>query len=130
MLAAHNAVRARVGVPGLVWSEPLAAAAQSWARSLIESRAFFHRPNDQYGENLYAITGGTASPGDVVSAWAAEAAGYNNASNTCANVCGHYTQLVWRGTRELGCAVAHGPGREVWVCEYNPPGNVVGFRAY
>jgi pathogenesis-related protein 1 len=130
MLDAHNAVRARVGVPPLEWSPQLAAVAQSWANQLIATRRFAHSQNGRYGENLYTISGSAASPAQVVAAWADEARGYNVATNSCAGVCGHYTQVVWRATRSVGCAVAGEPGREVWVCEYDPPGNVVGYRPY
>jgi pathogenesis-related protein 1 len=130
MLVAHNAVRAQVGDPPLSWSPRLAAAAQEWAEHLIATAGFYHRPGDRYGENLYTISGGAASPRQVVDAWAAEAQDYDVRSNTCAGVCGHYTQIVWRATRWLGCAVATDPEREVWVCEYDPPGNVVGYRPY
>ncbi len=130
MLDAHNAVRARVGVPPLVWSGQLAAAAQEWANYLVASGTFSHRTGDRYGENLYAMTGGYVSPDQVVYAWAEEARGYDVRTNACAGVCGHYTQIVWRTTRALGCAVALGRGRQVWVCEYDPPGNVVGYRPF
>ncbi len=130
MLYAHNAVRARVGDPPLVWSTRLAAAAQDWARRLIFTDSFMHRAADPYGENLYAISGGAASPWQVVQAWAAEVRSYDVQSGTCSGMCGHYTQIVWRTTRYLGCAVAGDPEREVWVCEYDPPGNIVGVRPY
>jgi len=130
MLEAHNAVRARVGVPPLAWSAQLAAVAQDWADRLIATRTFAHRPDDRYGENLYAISGGAASPAQVVAAWAEEARGYDPRSNTCAGICGHYTQIVWRATHRVGCGVATDPEREVWVCDYDPPGNVVGFQPY
>jgi pathogenesis-related protein 1 len=102
----HNAVRTRVGVPPLEWSARLAQMAQDWANHLIETGALSHRPNNPYGENLYAISGGTASPVQVVGYWAEEARGYDLRSNTCAGVCGHYTQIVWGKTRAVGCAVA------------------------
>jgi hypothetical protein len=73
MLDAHNVVRSLVGVPPLIWSDQLAAVAQDWANYLIATNAFGHRPNNRYGENLYAITGGTASPPEVVKMWADEA---------------------------------------------------------
>jgi pathogenesis-related protein 1 len=130
MLYAHNAVRARVGDPPLAWSARLAAVAQNWAERLIFTDSFIHRPADAYGENLYTISGGTAAPSQVVQAWAAEARFYNGRSDSCSGVCGHYTQIVWRATRYLGCAVARDPEREVWVCEYDPPGNIVGYRPY
>jgi len=130
MLDAHNAVRARLGEPPLAWSPQLAAAAQDWANRLIRSGGFAHRPGNRYGENLYSISGGAASPRQVVDAWAGEARDYDIRSNRCAGMCGHYTQIVWRNTRSVGCAVATDAEREVWVCEYDPPGNVVGYRPY
>jgi hypothetical protein len=39
---------------------------------------------------------------------------------------GHYTQLIWPTTREVGCAVAKGQGNDVLVCRYAPAGNVYG----
>lgn len=130
MLDSHNAVRARVGVPPLTWSDTLAETAQDWADYLIATNTLFHSPDNQYGENLYAISGGTTSPNDVVAYWAREATGYDVRRDTCNGTCGHYTQLVWRKSREVGCAVATDNRREVWVCEYSPPGNVVGYRPY
>ena len=130
MLDAHNAIRARVGVPPLVWSDQLAQVAQDWANHLIATGGFSHRPNNRYGENIYTISGGIASPAQVVGYWAREARGYDVRSNTCSGVCGHYTQIVWGKTRAVGCAVATDRRREVWVCNYDPPGNIIGYRPY
>jgi pathogenesis-related protein 1 len=129
-LAAHNAVRARVGMAPLAWSDRLAARSQDWADTLLARKQFGHRPNSTYGENLFEITGATASAAQVVNAWAAESRDYDYNSNRCRGVCGHYTQIVWGATIEVGCAVARGRGREVWVCDYDPPGNWVGKRPY
>lgn len=130
MLAAHNAFRKHVGLRPLVWSDKLAAVAQSWADTLLRQRKFYHQPQASYGENLFEIQGGGATPDDVVHDWASESLDFDYASNRCHSQCGHYTQIVWRSTVEVGCAVARGGGREVWVCRYNPPGNVVGQRPY
>jgi pathogenesis-related protein 1 len=130
LLAAHNAVRARLGVASLVWSDRLAVLAQDWADKLLAHNQFAHRPNNRYGENLFEITGATASPEEVVNTWAAETRNYEYKSNTCHGECLHYTQIVWRDTREVGCGVARRGVREVWVCDYEPPGNVVGERPY
>jgi uncharacterized protein YkwD len=62
MLDAHNAVRAKVGVPPLVWSPELADVAQDWANHLIATGGLTHRPSNRYGENIYAISGGHATP--------------------------------------------------------------------
>jgi pathogenesis-related protein 1 len=130
MLAAHNAVRAAVQVPALAWSEKLAAVAQAWANTLFERRRFEHRPNSPYGENLFESSGPQSTPAEVTDDWATEADDYDYKANSCRGVCGHYTQLVWRGTREVGCAAAQGAGRQIVVCEYDPPGNRQGQRPW
>lgn len=130
MLAAHNEIRARIDEPPLRWSDRLAARAQDWASHLLRERQFYHRPHPVFGESLFDITGGRATPDEVVGGWAAEVHDYNYRANTCRSVCGHYTQIVWANTREVGCAVASDRVREVWVCNYDPPGNWIGQRPY
>jgi uncharacterized protein YkwD len=128
MLAAHNSVRARVHVPPLVWSDRLAEYARAWAARLLNENRFLHRMERVYGENLFEIAGARATPAQVVAAWDAEAGDYDYRSNKCRRVCGHYTQIVWASTERVGCGVARGARREIWVCDYDPPGNWVGKR--
>lgn len=130
MLAAHNAVRDQVAVPPLVWSTELSEYAQQWADTLLKKEGFSHRGQRRYGENLFEISGQYATPEEVVSAWAAEARSYNYKTNTCSRICGHYTQVVWRDTKTVGCGVARNKKRELWVCNYDPPGNIIGERPY
>jgi pathogenesis-related protein 1 len=131
LLAAHNAVRYRIGVPPLRWSERLAARSYESAITMVVYSQFRHTPRLPYGENLYEIRGGNASPAMVVDAWASEDVDYDYRWNRCrAEKCGHYTQIIWRDTTEVGCAMARSSFREVWVCQYSPPGNVVGQRPY
>jgi pathogenesis-related protein 1 len=129
-LSAHNAVRARLKIAPLTWSDKLADRAQQWADHLLAAKQFAHRPDSPYGENLFAIVGAPASPARVVGDWAAESKDYDYASNKCRKVCGHYTQIVWASTKAVGCAVARDSRREVWVCDYDPPGNWIGRRPY
>jgi len=130
MVYAHNEIRAQVGVPPLTWSDRLEEIAQDWANTLLSRREFSHRPNGKLGENLFAITGARSSSAEVIRAWADEARNYDYRSNRCRDVCGHYTQIVWRDTQKVGCAVARDNRREIWVCNYDPPGNWVGHRPY
>jgi uncharacterized protein YkwD len=130
MLAAHNAARAAVKTKPLVWSDKLAVAAQDWANVLIGRQGLVHQKKSKYGENMYELAGGKATPEAVVKVWTSESADYDYKSNRCRAACGHYIQVVWRDTKELGCAVARRGSREVWVCEYSPPGNYIGERPY
>ncbi len=130
MLAAHNAVRARLQLPPLRWSNDIAAYAQQWANYLEAHHEFQHRKQSTYGENLFMISGATTTPALVVKDWASEAKDYDYRSNSCRGVCGHYTQIIWRDTAEVGCAVSSASKRETWVCNYGPPGNIVGERPY
>ena len=130
ILAAHNKMRKSVGVSPLAWSDELQRFAQQWASTLISNGEFSHSRNRQYGQNLFEISDGSATAEDVVSAWAAESKNYDRKSNTCSGTCGHYTQIVWRDTKLLGCAFARNRSREVWVCDYEPYGNIIGQRPY
>lgn len=129
MLQAHNEVRGEAGIPALQWSRELAAYSQKWANSLIARNRTAHSTGSPYGENILA-TGLGSTPSLVVTEWASESRDYSYRTNTCKGDCGHYTQLVWRGTRKVGCAVAHNSRREVWVCSYDPPGNFKGEWPY
>jgi pathogenesis-related protein 1 len=130
MLAAHNALRSSLHLPPLAWSDKLAQAAQDWADTLIKEGKFHHPDKSPWGQNLLEAYRDDMPPALVVHEWAAEAANYDYRNNRCNGMCGHYTQLVWRDTKEVGCAVARKGDREVWACDYNPPGNYNGQRPY
>lgn len=133
LVAAHNQARQAVGVPQLQWSAELASTAQRWADKLRESRcAMRHSGAAGLGENLAWASGQSLTPSQVVGMWVGERRDYDAARNSCApgKVCGHYTQVVWRGTTHVGCGMASCGNSEVWVCNYTPPGNYVGQRPY
>ena len=147
MLKAHNRWRASAGVPPLTYSPELAASAQVWADNLKQNNQCHmqhSKPDNKYGENLFwasAIqwTDGKrelqkVKPKKVVDDWASERNDYDHARNRCAagKMCGHYTQVVWRTTTTVGCAVAvcGNTLEQIWVCQYQPPGNWVGQKPY
>jgi uncharacterized protein YkwD len=132
MLADHNQWRRDAGVPELAWSDSLAQSAQAWADHLAESCEMRHSQERDYGENLAWAAGRRLSPDRVVGLWGHEKKHYDLKNNRCAErqICGHYTQMVWADTREVGCGRAICGGAEVWVCHYYPEGNIPGDTPY
>ena len=147
---AHNRVRSKHNLPPLAWSDSLASYAQEWANQLADAKGcqMEHRPNggqfkQLHGENLYWASPKIWSDGrreaqdisinDVVGSWASEEKDYNYSNNSCApgKQCGHYTQIVWKSTTAVGCAVKQcGDSAQLWVCNYSPAGNYVGEKPY
>lgn len=109
----------------------------------------------RYGENL-AAAGGKPAPMTnaqwAVDGWAsevkcwtygtfgAEFGGTEKCDTQCyqslhSDGCGHYTAIIWGNTTEVGCGVAtcntsNGLTWDIWICNYSPPGNVVGQKPY
>ena len=147
-VAAHNKWRAEVGVTKkLGYSPALAVSAQAWADNLKQTnhcQMRHSKPDGKYGENLYwgsAVNWSDGrkelqkvSPEQVVDSWGRERADYDYAKNSCApgKMCGHYTQVVWRTTTTVGCAMAvcEDTKQQVWVCRYQPAGNWLGIKPY
>jgi uncharacterized protein YkwD len=120
---AHNRVRAKHCAGALTWSAKLAQVAQKWANSLRDKGCAFGHSNGSYGENLAAGTTGTLDPEAVVAMWYDEIAHYRFPDGGFSMQTGHFTQVVWRGTSQLGCGHSQCKGMDIWVCEYDPPGN-------
>lgn len=136
VLGEHNRERARAGVPRLVWSARLARDAQLWARQLAAEGWLRHGENLGAGENLWMGSAGYFAPETMIATFLEERGNYRH--GTFPNVSrtgdwqdvGHYTQVVWRNTREVGCAVARNARDDFLVCRYWPSGNWMGERPF
>lgn len=125
LLNAHNAYRAKHCVPGLTWSSQLAAEAQQWADA-CPSNGFKHSPGAWQGENGYGenLSWGTnQSAQGAVDNWYREISQYNFGAPAYSNAVGHFTQLIWRNSKQLGCGMSICNGMQYWVCRYSPTGN-------
>jgi hypothetical protein len=140
-LAVHNRERAALHIPPLSWDDNLAREAQAWARHLARSGMLDHSPDDPKnadpeGENLWAGTIDRMSVEQMIGDWIAEKQLFkpgifpNNSRTGNFDDVGHYTQVMWRNTHKVGCAVASGEGFEFLVCRYAQGGNVIGERAF
>ncbi|RWS13671.1 hypothetical protein B4U79_05123, partial [Dinothrombium tinctorium] len=128
----HNEYRDRHGVPQLVYNSQLEKYAISRAEELAKTDHFAHPKNLPYGENLYYKKGRIPTCVDAVNAWYKEIKYYNYDSPRFSRKTGHFTQIVWKGTTDMGCASSQSPRtRRIYiVCNYYPPGNVRGqFKA-
>jgi pathogenesis-related protein 1 len=138
LLTLHNKARADVGVGPLAWSKNLAVYAQSWADHLASTSCRMeHRPRSgqwkqEHGENLLIGKVGYHGVVDAVRAWEREKSMYHGAALNSSNwyPSGHYTQMVWKNTSQIGCAKAECRGNVIVVCNYDPPGNVLGQKPY
>jgi len=141
----HNQVRAAVdtsGVAGgplpmMVWDPDLAAHAMTYTAmckdtdapaGLVDHSPSAYRPNmaghPQNGENVFGSSA-AATAQQAVNSWASEKANFTYPSG-CSGTCGHYTQIVWRTSVNLGCANVTCPGLQYGgtiLCMYGPAGN-------
>ncbi|KAI5081489.1 hypothetical protein GOP47_0004672 [Adiantum capillus-veneris] len=132
-LGPHNAARGELGLPPMVWSDIVAQFAQSWANQRKASGCGLQHSTGPYGENIFWGSGGSYGPAECVGAWVSEKKYYNYADNSCApgQQCGHYTQIVWATSLNLGCAkVQCDSGQIFMTCNYDPPGNWIGSKPY
>jgi pathogenesis-related protein 1 len=134
-------------LPALAWDDSLAATAAAWAATCTDADRdglLDHNPDrsaghpEYVGENIFASSG-TATAHDAVLlakyGWASEAASFHDATNTCdaGATCGHYTQVVWRATQRVGCALHRCAGLQfssTIVCDYGPGGNIGNQKPY
>jgi uncharacterized protein YkwD len=123
---AHNRYRSSHCAPPLDWSADLAKVAQAWATSLAHSGCKLAHSKTNYGENIAAGTTGSIPPERAVELWYGESQGYAYGSATYKAGTGHFTQLVWKASRHVGCGTATCDDKQIWVCNYDPAGNFQG----
>lgn len=142
-LSKHNSYRATHRSPSMTISSSANNTAQSWAQYLASSGSFQHSSASQRnnaGENLYVYY--TTAPSissdslanTAVKSWYDEVKAYNYNSPGFSSATGHFTQVVWKSSTQLGCGAARGTktmngtkfNAFYVVCHYVPAGNVQG----
>ncbi|KAK2593942.1 hypothetical protein QQS21_008349 [Conoideocrella luteorostrata] len=148
ILEKHNLHRKNHSASALEWDDTLAQYAANTANGCV----FEHdmkQGGGGYGQNLASqgssgnidnLKVKSAAQGVTDMWYNGEAGNYNSfygMSNPPSNVplgdFGHFTQLVWKSSKKVGCATVKCPGGSVlslpaWytVCNYQPPGNYGG----
>jgi hypothetical protein len=141
ILAAHNKYRAEVNVTPLTWSDELAAQARNCAEynavEFLPLGSQKHCPIPGSGQNIAQATSSLKfNLTRLVDQWGREKKYFINgefpsvSSTGSPEAIGHYTQLIWHNTTQVGCARVSASGRDMLVCDYTPKGNVYGEWAY
>lgn len=157
IIQGHNVVRHRAGLEGLTWSNALENNAARRLKELVDGGCFIEHSGDHYrfsaagfkyvGENLYKVINMEPTGVDVADAWYAEVDDYTYGlvSQSCVKdkcihrssppcMIGHFTQMMWQKTTQLGCARAECPNQLkktfIAICHYGPGGNIGGFRPF
>ena len=128
-LTAHNIYRCMAGIPMLAWDLRAYRTARAYAERAPRQRLAHSEPSARrdlngqvYGENV--AVGDGLRPAQVVQRWYDEIRNTQNGHWRKKEGLGHYTQIVWRKTRRLGCSLA--ADQRVAVCHYDPAGNEKG----
>ena len=139
ILAMHNRERAAVGAAPLAWDPSLAAAAASYGPTLAGLGRLAHSPRaSRPGQRENLAMGSTGYYGieDLVGFWVEEKRHFQpglfpNVSRTGQwKDVAHYTQMIWKGTTNVGCALHNASNRSYLICRYSPPGNADGRPVY
>tara|TARA_X000001036_G_C20636374_1_gene789243 strand:- start:705 stop:1229 length:525 start_codon:yes stop_codon:yes gene_type:complete len=147
-IKAHNEARKEVGVSGLIWSSKLENDAAKYAQYLAKrDKGLVHsKSNNNQGENLYSSYSAKTTNGvksyvfsetplkDASIAWYNEIKDYKYSKIKkfrTGPMIGHYTQMVWKNTKEVGMASAISKDGKVYVvARYYPAGNYIGEFPY
>ncbi|KAL1117015.1 hypothetical protein AAG570_004343 [Ranatra chinensis] len=128
MLKLHNEYRAKHGAPPLKLNKDLSNYAQEWAVFLARENRFEHRPRNPHGENIFCLTSSqVATAKDAVTTWYSESKNYHYGIEPKVLNSGHFTQMIWRESKEVGVGRAKSrSGKVMIVANYRPRGNIVG----
>ncbi|KAL5012919.1 hypothetical protein ScPMuIL_011470 [Solemya velum] len=133
-LKAHNDRRKKHGVGALKHAKDLSEYAQKWAEELASTNGFQHSPcthkGGRIGENIackWSSGGGDYTGEEVSEQWYSEISKHDFRCEPKSMGSGHFTQMVWKGTTELGVGKAKtSGGKVIVVANYRPAGNMVG----
>ena len=132
-LKEHNYLRSLHGVPPLTINERLNDIAQKYAQVLAKKQKMEHSKKEDraldgkyVGENLYTQSSTAKlvyTCGSMSKSWYSEIKDYNFETGQSTGVTGHFTQLIWKDSKEVGFGIAFGGKRLFTVANYFPGGN-------
>ncbi|XP_056625908.1 Golgi-associated plant pathogenesis-related protein 1 [Triplophysa dalaica] len=131
-LETHNEYRRKHQAPDLILSDTLCASAQLWADHIFKVKRLEHSATEN-GENIFFVSSSEPKKltgKEPVEHWYSEIKDYNFEKSGYQENTGHFTQVVWKSTKEIGVGLAT-DGREFCVVgEYSPSGNITNSGYY
>ena len=122
-LETHNKLRAAHQAPALKWSSALAREAEVWAKQIARDGRL-HHDNTSDGENVFMVFGREIDGSDAVNSWYSEVKDYDFNKPGYQPKTGHFTQVVWKGSEELGIGKAKSADGKMFVVgRYRTAGN-------
>ena len=130
-LSVHNDYRSNHNAPPLKLNSKLNDIAQNYAEQLAKKDTMVHSKNkmdgQDLGENLFMCGGYMITGKDMTKAWYDEIYDYDFKKPDFKSGTGHFTQVVWVGSKEVGFGAAKSKsGNYYGVANYFPPGNYIG----
>ena len=130
----HNAQRLKHGSYLLRLNDELTNIAQQWAETLIQRKELSHHNNKfrgmRIGQNIamkWAPNRAIYDPEELCDQWYREWKDFDFGVEPTELKAGHFTQMVWKNSTEIGVGCAQAKdGRSIVVVNYYPPGNVIG----
>ena len=130
-LESHNKFRNMHHVPPLKLNKELCSIAENYAKTLATKLQCLQHSGNTYkgqelGENLYGCYGMDPTGLDISNHWYDEIKKYNFNGDWQIG-CGHFTQMVWKETEEVGFGKCKDKGGHIYVvANYYPAGNFLG----
>lgn len=127
----HNKYRAKHRVAPLKWSDEIARDSQAWAEKLARARSLQHASKSErkeLGENIAMFSGKFETAADeATNMWYGEVKNYRFDKPGFQGNTGHFTQVVWKESQEMGMGRAQtADGRLTFVvARYKPAGNML-----
>ncbi|KAL9983951.1 hypothetical protein ACROYT_G006200 [Oculina patagonica] len=123
----HNYFRTLHQVPNVTWSMSLQKEAEDWVKYLADNNKFHHSSKNP--GNLYlSVYRPREYCSDAIWWFHWEEKYYNYSNPKYYKAAGHFTQVLWKNSKQIGAAWAiRKDGRLVISIKYNPGGNYIGF---
>ncbi|XP_028269059.1 Golgi-associated plant pathogenesis-related protein 1-like [Parambassis ranga] len=125
-LNTHNSYRAKHSAPPLKYNEELNKTAQKWADQLLARNSLGHSDTKD-GENVFYMSSSSSvnpTGKEAVDSWYSEIKDYKFDDPGFGGNTGHFTQVVWQSSTELGVGMATNGQKLFVVGQYRPAGNI------